>query len=99
MSSVRHALAGIIEFADIDWRSPQRVTLNQNATFACKAIARMNTLQFVERHAWFAAHPSPWGGQALQINLVDDRLRPTPVGIAFAQALRGAGSQDVAILQ
>ncbi|WP_415232899.1 glycosyl hydrolase [Pseudophaeobacter arcticus] len=89
----------VTEFAYVDWRRPQHVTFKENAAFAREAIAMINSLQFVERHAWFAANPYPWGGQSPQMNLVDENLRPTPVGIAFDQTLRGIGPQQVASLQ
>jgi hypothetical protein len=77
------------EYAYIDWRRPQSATFEANAIFAREAIAMMNDLPFVERHAWFAANPYPLNGRSPQINLVDDNLRPTAVGVAFDQALRG----------
>jgi hypothetical protein len=88
----------VTEFAYIDWRRPQLATFERNANFARDAIEMMNELPFVERHAWFAANPYLWQGRAPQINLVDDDLRRTAVGVAFDQALRGLRTQRVAIL-
>ncbi|WP_237060066.1 glycosyl hydrolase [Loktanella sp. M215] len=56
----------VTEFANVDWRSPQRVTFKENAAVAREAIAMINDLQFVERQAWFAANPYPWGGSHLR---------------------------------
>lgn len=83
----------VTEFAYIDWSRPRSATFEKNAAFAQAAIAMMDTLPFVERHAWFAANPYPWRGKAPQINLVDNNLKPTPVGLAFRQAISGAKSQ------
>ena len=78
----------VTEFARIDWRRPGAVTHAQNARFAEEAIAMMERLPFVERHAWFAANPYPWGSTVPEINLISDDLRPTPTGKAFSRALR-----------
>lgn len=88
----------VTEFAYIDWNRPQRATYEQNANFARDAIEMMSDLPFVERHAWFAANPYPWGSLVPKINLVDDNLRPTPVGIAFDETLKALGPRQVASL-
>ena len=77
----------VTEFAFVDWRRAGRATYEKNAAFARDAIQMIETLPFVERHAWFAANPYPWQGAVPQINLVDRNLRPTPVGLAFDQTL------------
>lgn len=56
----------------------------------------METLPFIERHAWFAANPYPWKGRAPQINLVDNNMRPTPVGAALADIISGRAADRVA---
>ncbi len=81
----------VTEFAYIDWRRPGGATYAANARFAREAIRMMDALPFVERYAWFAANPYSWQGQVPQINLVDDALRPTPVGEAFVQAISRRG--------
>lgn len=86
----------VTEFAMIDWARPGAVTYQQNAKFAESAIAMMETLPFVERHAWFAANPYPWNGQSPRINLVDKNLNPTPVGLAFDKVLARLGGHRVA---
>ncbi len=78
----------VTEFAYVDWNNPARVTYGQNAKFARDAIAMMDGLPFVERHAWFAANPYSWGGTVPQINLLTDDLSPTPLGQAFWDTLK-----------
>lgn len=77
----------VTEFAYIDWSRPQSVSYAQNATFAQAAIQMMERLPFVERHAWFAANPDVENGRHPKINLVDDKLRPTPIGTAYERAV------------
>ncbi|MGR3758809.1 glycosyl hydrolase [Roseobacteraceae bacterium NS-SX3] len=86
----------VTEFAYIDWTRPRAVSYGQNAAFAEKAIAMMERLPFVERHAWFAANPYPWQGRAPAINLVRNDLKPTPVGRAFTRAVSRAAGRQVA---
>ncbi|MEW2911736.1 glycosyl hydrolase [Leisingera sp. JC11] len=86
----------VTEFAHIDWNRPAAASHAQNAAFARKAIAMMERLPFVERHAWFAANPYPWQGRAPQINLLRDDLTPTPAGGAFARAVSRAAGLQVA---
>lgn len=88
----------VTEFALIDWTRPQRADYQQNARFVAEAIAMMEELDFVERHAWFAANPYPWGGMTPRINLVSDRLDPTPVGQAFRRTLARLGDRRLAAL-
>lgn len=89
----------VTEFALINWHQPQSATYDQNAAFARDAIKMMESLAFVERFAWFAANPYTWKGEVPQINLVDENLEPTPVGIAFDQTLKGFGDQRFTSLQ
>ncbi|TXH99382.1 MAG: hypothetical protein E6Q73_10445 [Pseudorhodobacter sp.] len=77
----------VTEFAYVDWSDPQRATYESNARFAVESIRMMETLPFVERHAWFAMNPYPWNGTIPAINLVDNDMRATPVGEAFAEAI------------
>jgi len=86
----------VTEFARIDWDRPGAVSHEQNAAFATAAIRMMERLPFVERHAWFAATPYPWKGRAPRISLLDDTLRPTPVGNAFRRSLALASGLRVA---
>lgn len=86
----------VTEFALIDWNRPKRATYKANAAFALKAIRMMETLPFVERHAWFAANPYPWNGRAPQINLVDNNMVRTPLGRAFDDVLSGRAPESVA---
>ena len=86
----------VTEFAYVDWSRPGRATYEANARFAYEAIRMMETLPFVERHAWFAANPYPWQGTVPAINLVDNEMQPTPLGRAFAQILSGRAPEDVA---
>ena len=88
----------VTEFALVDWNRPGRATYAANAEFAHGAIRMMETLPFVERHAWFAANPYPWQGRTPQINLVDDAMRDTPLGVAFREILAG-GTPEVAALR
>lgn len=88
----------VTEFAHIDWRRPDRASYQRNARFLEQAIAMMDRLPFVERHAWFAANPYPWHGAAPRINLVSDGLVPTPVGEAFGRVLARQGGRRVAEL-
>jgi len=87
----------VTEFALIDWNRPGRATYEKNARFAEEAIRMMETLPYVERHAWFAANPYPWKGRTPQINLVDHNMKPTPVGHAFDRVLSTVGSRTVAL--
>ncbi|WP_082181878.1 glycosyl hydrolase [Aestuariivita boseongensis] len=77
----------VTEFAFIDWNRPQAASYAQNARFIQQAMLMMESLPFVERYAWFAANPYPWNGRAPRINLVQNDLTPTPVGMAFDQTL------------
>lgn len=86
----------VTEFGMIDWNRPGAVSYAQNATFVQEAIRMMDRLPFVERHAWFAANPYPWGGVTPKLNLVDDSLRPTPIGTAFLQVAQRLGGVRVA---
>ncbi|MDC0657191.1 glycosyl hydrolase [Leisingera sp. SS27] len=86
----------VTEFAHIDWTRPASASHAQNAAFARKAIAMMERLPFVERHAWFAANPYPWQGRVPQINLLNDDLSPTAAGDAFARAVSRAAGLQVA---
>ncbi len=81
----------VTEFAFIDWRHPQTARHAANARFAQQAIRMLDRLPFVERYAWFAANPYSWQGRVPQINLVSDRLRPTPTGQAYLKALSQRG--------
>ncbi|MDU8928592.1 glycosyl hydrolase [Alisedimentitalea sp. MJ-SS2] len=86
----------VTEFAMINWSRPGAVTYEQNARFATEAIAMMEALPYVERHAWFAANPYPWKGRTPRINLVDAKMNPTPVGRAFDRVLARFGARKVA---
>lgn len=86
----------VTEFALIDWNRPNQATYEANAKFAYEAINMMETLLFVERHAWFAANPYPWNGKAPRINLVDNNMVRTPVGKAFDAVLSGRAPKKVA---
>ncbi|WP_254870272.1 glycosyl hydrolase [Celeribacter sp. HF31] len=86
----------VTEFAFIDWQNVRGVSYAQNAAFAESAILMMERLPFVERHAWFAANPYPYGGAKPQINLVSNTLQPTPVGVAFDRTLSRLGARRVA---
>ena len=86
----------VTEFAHVDWTRPGRATYQKNAQFLEEAIAMMESLPFVERHAWFAANPYPWGETTPRINLVSDDLKPTPVGQAFSRTLARIGDSRVA---
>lgn len=89
----------VTEFAFIDWDRPGQASYKANAEFAKGAIKMMQGLPFVERHAWFAANPYPWPGGAPAINLIDNRLRETPLGQAFRQALAETAPRRLAMLQ
>ncbi|WP_372839769.1 glycosyl hydrolase [Phaeovulum sp.] len=86
----------VTEFAFIDWSQPAAASYERNAAFAEAAIAMMDGLTFVERHAWFAANPYPWQGSTPEVNLLDNNLRLTAVGEAFERALRRSSSLQVA---
>ncbi|MEX0301828.1 MAG: glycosyl hydrolase [Leisingera sp.] len=86
----------VTEFAHIDWNRPGAASHAWNAAFARKAIAMMERLPFVERHAWFAANPYPWQGRTPEINLLRDDLTPTAAGDAFTQAVSRAAGLQVA---
>ncbi|OOY11371.1 hypothetical protein BMG00_16780 [Thioclava marina] len=81
----------VTEFAYVDWNRPAKVSYAQNAAFAAAAIEMMEGLAFIERHAWYAANPYQWNGRQPQINLVNDKLEPTPVGYAFDRTVSRIG--------
>ncbi|WP_298293408.1 glycosyl hydrolase [uncultured Litoreibacter sp.] len=85
----------VTEFALIDWHRPSRTTHQQNAKFATDAIRMMESLPFVERHAWFAANPYKWNGQTPRLNLVNNDLTLTATGRAFDRVLGQIGSRHV----
>ena len=85
----------VTEFAYIDWTRPSAASYAQNAAFAEQAILMMERLPFVERHAWFAANPYDSFGSA-KINLVNNDLSPTPVGVAFDRVISRIATQQVA---
>lgn len=86
----------VTEFAYVDWRRPGAASYRKNAEFAQAAIPMLEKLNFVERYAWFAANPYPWEGQVLPVNLVDNNLKPTPVGAAFERAVSLASGVELA---
>lgn len=86
----------VTEFGMIDWSRPRAVTYAQNAAFIQAAILMMEDLPFVERHAWFAANPYPWNGVTPRLNLVDNELRPTEIGLAFDSVARRLARISVA---
>lgn len=86
----------VTEFAMIDWSRPSAASHEANAVFARDAIEMMEELPFVERHAWFAANPYPWGGATPRINLVDNSLRLTAVGRVFDAVSRRVADRRVA---
>jgi len=86
----------VTEFAHIDWRRPHAASYEKNATFIQKSMIMLEKLPFVERYAWFAANPYPWGGNVPKINLVSDDLTPTPVGLAFDRTLSRISSVNLA---
>ncbi|WP_295512803.1 glycosyl hydrolase [uncultured Sulfitobacter sp.] len=88
----------VTEFAFIDWSRPGRATYQANARFAQAAVRMLDDLPFVERYAWFAANPYPWKGKVPAINLVDNKMRPTPVGAAYAEAISAGATVTVASL-
>lgn len=85
----------VTEFAYIDWRRPGDVTYQKNAKFVEEAIAMMEGLPFVERHAWFAANPYTWQGHIPKLHLVNNDLSLTPTGRAFDRVLSRVSSQRV----
>lgn len=88
----------VTEFAFIDWSRSHAATHEQNAAFAKASILMMEELPFVERHAWFAANPYKWQGHYPEVNLFDDNLKPTLVGLAFDKVLSAVGALKVASL-
>lgn len=88
----------VTEFALIDWNRPNRATYEANAKFAYEAIRMMETLPFVERHAWFAANPYPWKGNTPRINLVDNQMVHTALGKVFDDVLSGRTPRQQASL-
>ncbi len=86
----------VTEFAYIDWSNPGDITFEQNAEFVRGAIRMMEGLDFVERHAWFAANPYDWGGETPELHLVRDDLSLTPTGVAFDRELSRLQARQVA---
>jgi len=81
----------VTEWALVDWSNPDRFLLSDTAKFASEAIQMLDDLDYVERHAWFAAYE---GGDNWYINteVFDDAGHLTPVGDVFAQMLGTAGN-------
>lgn len=94
-----HRPIWVTEFAYVDWNRPDAASYAQNAAFAQAAILMMEKLPFVERHAWFSANPYKTFGRPPRINLVDDDLDPTPVGLAFDRVLGAVGATQTADLE
>lgn len=78
----------VTEFALVDWSAPDRFDHIDNARFIERAVPMLDAMSFVERYAWFAALPYPWPAGSPEVNLVDDRLQPTPAGTAYRRAVK-----------
>ncbi|HEU4342092.1 MAG TPA: glycoside hydrolase family protein [Candidatus Binatia bacterium] len=72
----------LTEFSLIRWSNPPMYpTWEQQAKFASKSIAMLETLPFVERYAWFSLRQSRDGSDRTSLYYRDGNL--TPVGVAY----------------
>jgi hypothetical protein len=59
----------ITEFANVDWDLPssntKKFTPKDVADFLKVVLPRLNTLDYVERYAWFTAPDAPYGTSSL----------------------------------
>lgn len=78
----------VTEWALVDWNNPKRFSVDEIAAFADRSIQMLDTLMFVERHAWFAMYA---GGDGWHIGteLFDSTGALTKVGDVFYRRLRG----------
>ena len=77
----------VTEWCHVDWDKPRAITAERNAQFAKEALPMLDTLHFVERHAWFAANP--YEIYRAPTNFLDSSMNLTPVGRVFYTALEG----------
>lgn len=79
-----HKPVWVTEWALVDWTDPDRFTVEEIADFAADAIQMLDDLNFVKRHAWFAAYDD---GDDSDINteLIDAEGNLTAVGHVFQE--------------
>ncbi len=82
----------LTEFSGANWKWCTRgpVTFEDNARFARKAAALLESLPFVERYAWFASNTTPNWGIYATTGLYHSADEITVVGIAYREAGEGA---------
>jgi len=81
----------VTEWALIDWNDLDRFTVAQVAEFVKDACLMMDKLDFVERHAWFAAPEFTYGGLPTNTHLYASNVL-TSVGTSFRNIIAGATS-------
>jgi hypothetical protein len=86
----------VTEFAVVDWDNPSATTYARNIAFAEAAVPMLDSLPFVERHAWFSANPYRWNGVYPELNLLQNDLRQTPLGAAYEALLKRQDQQLMA---
>lgn len=74
----------ITEWALVDWAQPQRYSLAETAAFAHEATIMLDSLPFVERHAWFSLSSD---GTNIHTELLDSNNNLTAVGQVFKALL------------
>ncbi len=74
----------VTEWALVDWLKPGRFSAAETALFAKEALLMLDELDFVEKHAWFAAHK---GKFSLNTELFNEKNELTQVGEVFKQFL------------
>jgi len=76
----------LTEYSLIRWSNPPIYpSWEQQAKFASKSVAMLESLLFVERYAWFSLHP--WtkdGSDTISLYYQDGNL--TPAGLAYERA-------------
>jgi hypothetical protein len=79
-----HKPVWVTEWTLVDWTDPGRFTAEEIADFAADAIQMLDDLNFVKRHAWFAAYDD---GDESDINteLIDADGNLTAVGHVFQE--------------
>lgn len=74
----------VTEWGLVDWAETGRFSFEETAQYAKEALPMLDELDFVERHAWFAAYKGKFG---LQTELFDEKNKLTKVGEIFKEAL------------
>jgi hypothetical protein len=75
----------VTEWALADWRAPGRFSASDQAEYFCAGLAMLNSLPFVERHAWFGIY-NGMDGWSINSGLATGDSSLTKVGKKFRAA-------------